>query len=73
MRALLERLLKCFNAESYRLLTCLCRAAVVAPDKHYTGEPCYPFGYGQSYSQFAVEWANSSHHTVTTDALEQSQ
>jgi len=25
------------------------------------------------YSQFAVEWANGSHHTVTTDALEQSQ
>lgn len=28
--------------------------------KHYTGEVCYPFGFGLSYSQFHVTWTNST-------------
>ena len=55
--------------------------------KHYTGTPVYPFGYGLSYSQWKVQWHNSSdvtaayaattsssahHRTVSTSAMHDS-
>jgi beta-glucosidase len=39
--------------------------------KHYTGEVCYPFGFGLSYSQFNVQWTNATsiNQKVGTDEM----
>lgn len=36
--------------------------------KYYTGTPLYPFGFGLSYSEFDIKWANPppTRHVVTS-------